>query len=74
MKILHCNWKSKFWSVASVCKHAHLPIRKKTFGPRFLIVRKSVGRNLMYQFNLYDAGNITMVNNDRKYTIVFTIC
>ena len=74
MKILHCNWKSKFWSVASVCKHAHLAIRKKTFGPRFLLVRKSVGRNLMYQVNLYDAGNITMVNNDRKYAIVFTIC
>ena len=73
MKTLHCNWKSKFSIVASVCKHAHLVIIKKTFGPRFLLVRKSVGWNLMYHFNLCDAGNIIMVNNDIKYAMVFTI-
>ena len=72
MKALHCNWKSKFWSMASVCKHVHLAFRKKTFWPRFLLVRKSAGRSLMYQFNL--RGNITMVNNDIKYAVVFTIC
>ena len=46
MKILYCNWKPKFWSVASVCKHIHVAIKKKTFGLRFLFARKSVGQNL----------------------------
>ena len=74
MRTLYCNWKSKFCSAASVYKHAHLAIRKKTSEPRFLFVRKSVGRYLMYQFNSCDAGNIIMVNNNRKYAIMFTIC
>ena len=46
MQILHCNWKSKFWNVASICIHAHVAIKKKIFGPRFLLVRKSLGQNL----------------------------
>ena len=74
MRTLYCNWKSKFWSAVSVYKHAHLANRKKTSGPRFLFVRKSVGWYLMYQFNSCDAGNRTMVTNDRKYAIMFTTC
>ena len=74
MKILHCDWKSKFWSVASVCKHAHVAIKKNAFGPRFLLVRKSVERNLMDHFSSCDAGNTVIVNHDKKYDMVFTIC
>ena len=66
MKILHCDWKSKCWNVASVSKYAHVAIKKKTFGPRFLHVRKSVRQNLMYRFSLNDARNIIIVNNDSK--------
>ena len=66
MKILYCNWKPKFWSVASVCKHIHVAIKKKTFGLRFLLARKSVcWAELTYHFSLCDAGNIIMVNNDK---------
>ena len=55
INILHCNWKPR--DGASVCKHAHVAIKKKNFRPRILRVRKFVGRNLMYRFNLSDAEN-----------------
>ena len=74
IRILRCNWKSKFWSVAFVYKQAHVAIKKKTFGPQFLLVHKSVGGTLIYHFSLCDAGKIIIIINDiKKYGKVFTI-
>ena len=37
MKILHINWKQKFWIVASVYKHVHAAIKKETFDHDFCL-------------------------------------